>query len=147
MSRANAKLSDVAALVSSIDPASQSVGSVTGTAVDLQKFNRVLFVLKTGVLGTSATVDYAVYSDSASGGSFTNLVRGITQIVKASGDNKQAFSEIRGADISALGHRYVRDKITVGVAASIVESTAIGYETRFDPSDGQAASVVQIASY
>ena len=90
-------LSDQLAVIATIDPASISPSTVTTDVIDLSRVRSVIFVVAAGTLGTSATLDFAVKGDSASGGSFTTTVTGktITQLTKAgSDDNKQVIVEV-----------------------------------------------------
>ena len=53
-------LSEQLALVATIDPVSQGAGTVYTDAIDMSCWERVLFVLSVGVMGSSSTVDFAV---------------------------------------------------------------------------------------
>ena len=143
------KFHDKITVVGTVDPVSQSAGSVNTDVIDLQKYHKVAFIVTTGVLGDSATVDFGIYGDTASGGSFTTLVTGksITQIVKESGDNVQAIVEVNGNDLKIQGFRYVRGKLTVGTAASLVAVTVLATEFNYGTADDNAIdSLVQIVS-
>lgn len=139
------KFHDKITVVGTIDPASQSVGAVNTDVLDLQKYHKVMFIIQTGVLGASATVDFGIYGDTASGGSFTTLVTGksITQLVKATNDNDQVMIEVNGNDLKLQNFRYVRGKLTVGTAASIVGVVAIATEFNYGTADDHKSADVQ----
>jgi len=142
-------ITEKCALVATIDPASLSAATHSTDVIDMKNFGRVVFVITTGVLGTSATVDFEVNGDTASGGSFTTAVTGkaITQIVKASGDNKQVLVEVTADEAQAQGFSYLRGDVTVGTAASIVGVTALAFEPNYFPaSDNDLASVAEIVA-
>lgn len=133
------------AVVGVVNPASQSVGAVETAAIDASKFFKVVFVLQTGVLGTSATVDFVVKGDAASGGAYATTLKTATQIVKASGDNKQVVAEVTSEELGQAGLRYVKGVATVGTAASILGMVALGVDGRYKPeTDNDLASVAQI---
>ncbi|TXH18872.1 MAG: hypothetical protein E6R03_01430 [Hyphomicrobiaceae bacterium] len=138
------KFHDKVTLVGTIDPASVSVGSVNTDVIDMSKFHKALFVLTTGVLGASATVDFGIYGDTASGGSFATPVTGkaITQIVKASGDNVQTFVEVNGNDLRLQGFTHIRGKLTVGTAASIAAVTVLATEFNYGTADDNKLSTL-----
>lgn len=149
MFTANQKISEGLALLASIDPVSQAAATVTTGWVDQSVFFTLLAVIKTGVLGASATVDAKLQQATDSGGTGVKDVTGkaITQIVKASGDNKQAFISCKEADLDTEGgFRWVRLSITVGTAASLISADLWGGVARFQPASAyNAATVVQIA--
>ena len=68
MAIGNEKMTERLALVSTLDPVSQSAATVTSDVIDMKLFKKVLFILSTGSLGTSATVDLAIKGDTTSGG-------------------------------------------------------------------------------
>jgi hypothetical protein len=152
----NNAISDGLALLGSVDPVSQGAGAVTTGWVSVQNFLSFMALVSTGVLGASATVDAKIQQASDSSGTGAKDLSGkaITQIVKASGDNKQAMINFRAQDLdTANGFGYVRLSITVGTAASLVAGYLYGGNARYEPvKDASAnpainlgaASVVQI---
>lgn len=141
---ANEKPSEGLAVLATIDPISQGAGTVTTGWVDQSLFFAVMALIQTGVLGASATVDAKIQQATSSGGAGAKDVTGkaITQIVKASGDNKQALINLKEADLDTEGgFRYVRLSITVGNAASLISATLFGALPRYQPVAHQAAMV------
>ena len=105
-------------------------------------------MVQTGVLGTLATVDAKLQqaTDSTGAGAKDLAGRAITQIVKATGDNKQALINLKPEELDTLnGFGFVRVALTVGVAASITGAQLLGVNPRFAPADaGNQAAVVQV---
>lgn len=123
------RLSEALAVVSTIDPVSQSAATVTGDIIDMSKYSRLLFVLSVGALGASATVDYLIQGSAASnmGSPATITGKSITQLTKAgSDDNKQVIVEVTAEEVAAQGFRYVRDSLTVATAACLISVVVLG---------------------
>ena len=148
MFTANQKISEGLAVLATYDPASVAASTVTTGWVDQSVFFYVLALIQTGVLGASATVDAKLQQATDSSGTGAKDVTGkaITQIVKATGDNKQAMISMKEADLDTEGgFRYVRLSITVGVAASQLSAALIGGVPRYQPANAyNQAAVAQI---
>ena len=144
----NSKASEMLAILATIDPASQSAGPATTGWVSVANHHGLLAVVQTGVLGTLATVDAKLQqaTDSSGAGAKDVAGRAITQIVKATGDNKQALINLKPEELDTLnGFGFVRVALTVGVAASITGAQLLGVNPRFAPADsGNQAAVVQV---
>lgn len=149
MSIGNEKLSEKLAVVSKLNPISQSAATVTSDYVDMAKIKKVIFILQTGVMGASATVDMAIKGDTASGGSYTTTITGksITQLVKASNDNNIAIVEVSAAEVAAQGYRYIRASVTVGTAACLISLVALAGNLAYSSaSENDLAAVVEIVA-
>jgi hypothetical protein len=125
----------------------QSLGTGTNTTItniDLKKYHRLLVVIQTGSLGTSATVDAKLREAKTSGGTYQDISgKSITQLVKASNDNNLATIEVRADELDA-GYEFVQLSLTVGTAASQVAALALAGEANHKPANaGNLASVVQ----
>src|SRR5438552_1384211 len=96
----NAKLSEQAALLATYDPVSQGAATVTTGWVAVKNFHRFMALIQTGVLGASATLDAKIQQAQDSSGTGAKDITGksITQIVKATGDNKQAMMNFMPED-------------------------------------------------
>ena len=144
----NSKASEMLAILATIDPASQSAGTATTGWVSVANHHGLLAVVQTGVLGTLATVDAKLQqaTDSSGAGAKDVAGRAITQIVKATGDNKQALINVKPEELDTLnGFGFVRVALTVGVAASITGAQLLGVNPRYAPADaGNQATVVQV---
>jgi len=144
----NAKASEIFAVLATIDPVSQGAGSVATGWIPVANFHNFLAAIQTGVMGTAATVDAKIQQAKDSSGTGAKDITGkaITQIVKASGDNKQALINFRGEDLdNANGFSHVALSITVGAAASVVGAQLLGFTSRYASADAfNQAAVVQI---
>lgn len=139
----NSKISEGLALLGSIDPVSQGAGTVTTGWVSAANFLSFLAVISSGVLGASATLDAKIQQATDSGGTGAKDITGkaLTQIVKASGDNKQAMIDFCVQDLDTNnGFSYVRISVTVGTAASLVSAYLFGGNARFEPIKDASAS-------
>lgn len=144
----NQKVSEGLALVDTYDPASVAASTITTPSwIPVANHHRFMVKITTGVLGASATVDAKVRQaqDSSGTGAKDITNKAITQIVKATGDNKQAFINFMSDDLDqANAFGFVQVSLTVGTAASIVGIDLYAL-SRFEPADQfNKASVVQI---
>ena len=144
----NAKGSELLSILATIDPASTSAGTVTTGWVSAGNHHNLLAVIQTGALGTSATLDAKLQQASDSTGAGAKDVSGkaIAQIVKATGDNKQALINLRPDELDvANGFAFVRLSLTVGTAASVAGAQLLGVNSRYASADAfNQAAVVQI---
>lgn len=144
----NAKPSELIAVLDSIDPVSQAAGTVTTGWIKADKFFTYLSLINTGTLGTSATVDAKLQQATDSSGTSAKDISGksITQVVKASGDNKQVEINLRGSELDTNGgFSYFRLSVTVGTAASLIAANVLGVNARFAPaSDSNNSDVAQV---
>jgi hypothetical protein len=151
-------MSDQLAIMDIINPISQGAGTVTTAWVSAANFERFLATIETGVLGAAATVDAKLQQAQDSGGTGAKDITGkaITQIVKATGDNKTAMINLRDDELDVTnGFSWIRLSMTVGVAASLISGLLQAGVARFmPPKDALAnpainlgsANVVQIVS-
>jgi len=141
--------SERAAVIGTIDPASVAAGTVTTDYADLSKFESVMFVILTGSLGASATVDASVVQATDSAGTGSKALasaKAITQLVKASNDNNQVIVNLRAEDLDMNNNfDHAALSVTVATAASILGVLVIGMNPRYAPaSDNDLATVVEI---
>lgn len=144
----NAKGSEALSVLATLDPASVAAGTVTTGWVSAANHHNLLAVIQTGVLGASATVNAKLQQATDSSGSGAKDITGkaLTQIVKASGDNKQALINLRPEELDVEGgFKFVRLSLTVGTAASLASAQVLGVNPRYAPADAQnQAAVAQI---
>ena len=144
----NAKGSELLSVLATIDPAAQAAGTVTTGWIAVANHHGFLVLIQTGVLGTSATVDAKLQQAADSTGTSAKDITGkaITQIVTASGDNKQALINVRPEDLDTVnGFGFVRLSVTVGVAASQTAAQVLGINGRELPAGtANQAAVVQV---
>jgi hypothetical protein len=141
--RTNEMMSDQLAIMDAINPVSQGVGTVTTGWVSAANFERFLATIITGVLGAAATVDAKLQQAKDVGGTGAKDVtsKAITQIVKASGDNKTAMINLRADELDvANGFCFVRASLTVGAAASLVGVLLQAGVDRYAPAVDAAAN-------
>ena len=136
---------DEMAVASTINPASLGTGEALTGAIDMSKYDKVVFVIQTGVLGASATIDFVVKGATTSGGVYTAIPgTAITAIPKASGDNVVAMVEVRGETVGMAGYSFIKGSLTVGTAASIAGVVAYGFLCNYGPASKiNPATVVQ----
>lgn len=144
----NAKISEQAAVLATFDPISQGAATVTTGWVSAATFERFQVLIQTGVMGASATLDAKLQQATDSGGTGAKDITGkaITQIVKATGDNKQAIINLRAPELdTANGFNYFRLSMTVGTAASLIAASIIGGVTKNMPASAlNQAGVAQV---
>jgi len=145
----NARGSEQLSILATFDPISQAAATVNTGWVSVANFHSFLAVVQTGVMGASATLDAKVQQAQDNTGTGVKDITGkaIVQIVKASGDNKQALINFRPEDLdNANGFAYVRLSLTVGTAASVVAATLLGINARYATAEifNQAAVVQAI---
>ena len=144
----NAKGSELFSIVATIDPASVAVGTVTTSWVSVANFHALVASIQTGALGTSATLDAKLQQALDSSGTSAKDITGkaITQIVKATGDNKQALINVKPEELDTVnGFGFVRLSITVGTAASLAGAQILGVNPRYASADAlNQAAVAQI---
>ena len=146
----NAKGGEELSILATIDPVSQGAGTVTTGWVNVANYHALLAVIQTGVLGVAATLDGKVQQaqDNAGTGVKDVATKAIVQIVKATGDNKQALINLKPEDVDNInGFGFIRLSLTVGVAASLVSGQLLGVNPRYATADAfNQAGVVQIIS-
>ncbi len=144
----NAKGSEALSVLATIDPISQGAGTVSTAWISVANFHTFMAVVQTGVMGASSTLDAKIQQaqDGAGTGVKDVATKAIVQIVKASGDNKQALINFKPEDVdNANNFAFVRLSLTVGVAASLVAAQLVGVNPRYAASDAyNQAGVVQI---
>lgn len=143
----NAKISEQTVVLATIDPVSQGVGSVATGWIAASEFERFMSVIQTGVLGAAATVDAKLQQATSAAGAGAKDVTGkaIVQIVKATGDNKQALINVRADELdSNNGFAWFNLTITVAAAASLVSASVLGGVGEMPASGYNQAAVVQV---
>jgi len=142
------KFSDHTAILGTIDPASTAASTVLTAWVPVAKWHTIAAILQTGVLGAAATVDAKLRQATDSSGTGAKDITGksITQLVKATDDNKQVVIECKADDLdTANSFTHVALSVTVGTAASLISAVLMGTNPRYLPaSDFDDADVKQI---
>ena len=144
----NAKGSELLAILATLDPSSQAAGTATTGWISVANHHGLLAIVQTGVMGAGATLDAKVQQAQDASGTAAKDIAGksITQIVKASGDNKQALINVKPEELDTVNDfGFVRLSVTVGVAASQTAAQVLGINGRELPANtANQAAVVQI---
>lgn len=148
MSNTNLLGSEEWAILGVIDPVSQTAATVYTDDVDMSLFEQVAFITFTGALGTGGTIVSSIASGTAASPTtdVTNKVATeLNDSPATNDDNKQNIINLRGDELTE-GHRYVRGKVIVGVATSLIGGVLIGKAKSLPSSDNDLASVAEIVS-
>ncbi|MPZ41303.1 MAG: hypothetical protein GEU95_25305 [Rhizobiales bacterium] len=150
MDMINARPTEAAALVGVVGPANHADGAVNSNWVEMSKFESIRATVFAGVLGVAATLDAKLEQATNASGAGAKDVTGkaITQLVKATDDNKQAEINCRAEELDVNGgFGFVRLVLTVGTAASHAAAAIYGHNPRYAPaSNYDLASVAEIVS-
>lgn len=110
-----------------IPPQNATAATYLTAAVDMVKFRKVLFIVYTGTIGGSATIDFSITASATSGGSYTAVTG--TSITQITASNKAGFCEISAdflESVQGYGFRYIKGSLVVGTATSQVTVVALG---------------------
>lgn len=133
------------AVIGTIDPDSYTAAAYNTDVIDMLYFREVMFVVMAGDLGASATLDFLVNGDTASGGSYATAITGkaITQLTQAGTDSdKQVIVRVTAEEVAAQGLRYIRGTMTVGTATSDAGVAVFGSPFRYAPAADYDLSTV-----
>lgn len=141
------QLTEQLAVVATIDPDAYTADAYTSDWIDMSQRRRALFVVMAGTLGTAATLDAKVQEATSAAGAGAQDLSGkaITQMVKATDDDKQAIIEVVAEEMSA-GFRYLALVMTVGEATSDAGAIALANVSRYKPDTDDLASVAEIVT-
>ena len=147
MSGVNSLPSERMAVVAVVAPGARAAGAGNSGWIDTALYTRLMAVVATGALGAAATVDakWQQASDASGTGSVDIAQGQLTQIVKASGDNKQAVMNLDVNRLTERSKRFVRLVLTVGTATSDAGAVVLGVDPKHLPATSPA-SVVQVVS-
>lgn len=141
---AHSRISERMAIVGVIDPDANAAGTALTAAIDMSKWGRVAFVVMTGDMGSSGTLDFSVTQSATSGGSYTALspAKAITQLTQAgTDDNKQVILEVRAEDLTE-GMRYIKGNFVTGTATGDSGAIALAFDPRNVPVTSDDLSTV-----
>lgn len=137
------RLSEQLAIVATIDPEAYTAAATVSTdTFDMDVHHEAMFVLMLGDIAVNTTVDFAVWSATASTtGTATTALANITQLT-AGDDDRQVVVTVRGEDM-ADGYSWLRGVLTIGGTGGTVDLgvVALADRARFKP-----ASVNDLAS-
>ena len=144
---ATEKMSQTMSLIADIPPASYSA-QTNSDGIDMKLFNRVMFVVLAGVVGTqtcagvikggtdNSTFATTITGKSLSAGTFSGTID----------NNKQALIEVTASECAAQDVRYIRLELTPS-GAGLYSAVALGGVVRYQPaSDLNLSSVNEIVA-
>lgn len=142
--------SQIAAVVGVIDPDAAGAGTQTTGWISMSAFQSIMAIVMAGTLGASATLDAKLEQAKDASGTGAKDVGGsnITQLVKATDDDKQAVIECWAEDLDiANDFTHVRLSLTVATATSDCGAVVLGLNPRYGPaSNSDLASVAEIVT-
>ena len=148
------------AVVATIDPVAMATsGATTSTstlwtdAVDMDVFEKCIFIVQAGLIDASSGLTLTVYSDEASAtGGMTSAVATATALLAAD-DGEQQVIEIDTEDMNVdIGDRYLRAKMVLSctagsTAGALVSVVALAGRCRYHPASAyDLASVTEIST-
>lgn len=148
------------AIVGTIDPAKMSTSGATSSttaawtdAVDMEVFEKAIFIVQTNTVAASSGVTLTVYADSASAtGGMTSAIATSTTLKNAN-DDSQVWVEVDTEDMNVDGRdRYVRGKLVVAPTTgtkgtATVSCVVLGANPYYRPASAyDLATVVQITN-
>lgn len=150
MTQKTISAADKVALAAAIDPQSLATGDHSTGWVSVRNIQQLMAMVMAGTLGTAATLDAKLEQARDDQGDGAKDIDGasITQLVKASDDDKQAIITAWAEDLDLNGgFDHVRLTLTVGEAASQASALLLGYGERYGPArDLNADSVAEVVS-
>ena len=129
-----------------IAPVSQAAGSVSTGWIDAAEFSYICAIVQSGVMGASATIDAILQQATDSGGTGAKAITGaaLTQLVKATDDNREAILEIREDALDlANNFRFVRLTVTVATAACLISALVLATHQRRGPANARNLTTVK----
>lgn len=146
----NQLASETAAVLGTIDPDAIAASTVVSDYVSLADFDRLMAVIMAGTLGAGATLDAKLVqaSDAVGTGSKDIAGKAITQLVKATDDDKQAVINCRAEELDVDNEfTHVAVSMTIANATSDAGALLLGLSPRHGgASDSDIASVAEIVN-
>lgn len=150
MDALNSRFTERNAILATINPASQGVGTANSGWIPVALFHQIAALLAIGVFGASATVDAKFQQATNGSGAGAKDITGksLTQLLAGGGNNRQAVIEVRPEDLDTNnGYTHVQFSVTVGAASTLISAFIVGALPRFQTAaDRNAASVAQIVA-
>lgn len=140
--------SNEAVLAAVIDPDATAASTVVSGWVSMATFEAIQAIVMAGTLGTSATIDAKLQQATDASGTDAKDISGkaITQLVKATDDDKQAIINCRSDELDvANSFTHVALSITVGTATSDVGGLVLGHYARYQPA-ADVSTVAEVVS-
>jgi hypothetical protein len=142
------KISDKLGVVGVIQPQAIAFGAtgVLTDAIDMQDWERLIFIASSGTLGSSGTLDVKAVASATSGGSYAALTgKSATQLVKATDDSKIVVIEVDQTDVAKVSKRFVKFHMISGTANATSGGVVLGVPASYGKgSDADLAAVAEI---
>lgn len=143
----SARPSEKVAVVGTVDPDANATGALATDWIAMDDFQQVMFVIMTGILVGTATVDFIVQeADDSTGGNAATLASGtlnITQLTTASNDS-QVIVNVDSEQLSNT-FTHVRGVMTLTTQSGDTAVLALGLLPREGPANlNDLASVAEI---
>ncbi len=139
-----------AAVVATIDPDAYAAGAVSSDWVNMADFESLQAIVMAGTLGTAATLDAKLEQATDGTGTGVKDITGkaITQLVKATDDDKQAIINLFADELDVNNSfTHARLTMTVAVATSDAGAVVMGHNPHYGPANlRDLASVAEIVS-
>jgi hypothetical protein len=148
LNNVNVLLSDRQSVQAVINPVSQAAATVSTGWISLANLKALQAIIFAGVLGASATLDakFQQATDNTGTGAKDVSGKAITQLVKATDDNKGAVINLRADELDVNNNfAFARLSITVGTATSLIAAIVLGADGRYQPV-APAAAVKQVVA-
>ena len=147
----NRLLSEIAAVVATIDPDVYTASTYLSDAIDMAKYDQIMGAGLVGTLGSSATITYRFVQATTSGGTYKAISPAVastalSQAVSPDDSDKQVVLNLRAEQLDAANDfRWVKMEMVVGVANSDAGAVVFGSGARYGPAhDNDLASVAEI---
>ena len=146
----NALASENGAVTSVIVPDSRTAGAVTSTYTNMGLFERVQFIIQTGEMAATSTLNASIVQATAAAGTGVKALttaKAITEL-GATDDNTQVVIIVLAEDLD-MANEFDWAAVTVTVANAAVDYAVVGVATnaRYNPaSDNDASTVDEIVS-
>ena len=144
----NVSLAEGLAVAGIIAPATTANTARGSGAIDLSRWDQLLFVFQTGDMA-SETIDCGVQSVDSDGTSNAADISGkqATQLAAnaTNNDSKQVVIAVKSTDLIASGKRYVRARMITGGATGGPAACVVLGVAKYGPSDASdVSSVLQV---
>ena len=140
--------SDLAAVLSTIDPDAYTANTYTGDWVKCDNFDQFLGVFCVGTMGASATVIPSIQQANTSGGGGAKAVKTATTLTQAGSDaDKQVLINVRAEELDQEnGFLWIAPRLVVGVQTCDAMAFILGFGSRYLAVDTDLATVDEIVN-
>lgn len=147
----NRLLSEIAAVIATLDPDVYTANTYLSDAIDMAIFDQIMGVGMVGTLGSSGTATFRFVQATASGGTYKAISPAIatttlTQAVSPDDSDKQVVLNLRSEQLDADNdYRWVKLEMVIAGATCDAGAIVFASGARFGPAhDNDLASVAEI---